>query len=578
MTKDQKQQWKIEKNKVIFKRKFNKMEEKIKNNNFWVKIPIIVGLALASGILIGAKMFGGTNSSENEIMKNARKFADILSIVNNEYVDTVSTEKLTEGAIVSMLENLDPHSQYIPIKDMAMAKTQLEGNFEGVGIEFHILKDTIMVVAPISGGPSESVGIKSGDKIIEVDDKKACKAGLTNNDVFGMLRGKKGTKVKIAISRRGMSKLLTFTVTRDKIPTFSVDASYMVDEITGYIKVSRFSANTYIEFKEALGKLKEKSVKRLILDLRDNPGGYMDRATKMVDEFLGGNKLIVYTDSKEERYDSKYFADVPGDFEKGALIILVNEGSASASEIVSGAIQDNDRGLVVGRRTFGKGLVQMPVPLNDGSELRITISRYYTPSGRSIQKPYAKNKEDDYNMDLVHRYEKGEFFSADSIKFDQKLKYYTAMGRLVFGGGGIMPDVFIPRDTSSYTPYLAELYNKSVIREFSLNYSSENKKKLEAMGLKTFASQFKMDAAIEKDFLNLAKASGVKFNEKEYLKSKTIISNGVKSFIARGIWQNEGFYTVYNQTDEMFEKSMKLFGEAEKIERADASLVKPKTK
>lgn len=530
-----------------------------------INLPIIIALTLAGGIFIGAKMFG-SSANGNDTAKGSRKFADILNIINSEYVDTVNTDKLVEGAINKMLEELDPHSAYIPAKDLSVAKSQLEGDFEGVGIEFHILKDTIYVVAPISGGPSEQVGLKSGDKIIEVDDKKACGINLTIQDVFGLLRGKKGTKVKVKILRKGTKSPLNFTITRDKIPTFSVDVSYMVDDSTGYIKVSRFSANTYNEFKEALTKLKTKGVKRLILDLRENPGGYMDRATKMVDEFLDGQKLIVYTESKEDRYDSRIYAGVTGDFEKGALIVLVSEGSASASEIVSGALQDNDRALIVGRRTFGKGLVQMPIPMNDGSELRLTISRYYTPSGRSIQKPYSKNEEE-YELDIVKRYKHGEFFSADSIKFDEKLKYKTSRGRTVYGGGGIMPDVFIPRDTSLYTPFLIEVFNKGLIREFTLDYVGDHKKELDAMGYDGFRKNFSIEGKVMTDFLAFSKKAGIKYNEKEFNKSKPLLANQLKAFIARGVWKNEGFFPIYNESDEMFNEAVKLFGKASLLEK-----------
>jgi carboxyl-terminal processing protease len=538
----------------------------IKNSNWVVRLPIIIAITLAGGIFIGAKMFS-SNVNANDVNKSSNKFRDILYYINNEYVDTVNTEQLTEEAINKMLEKLDPHSVYIPPKDMDMAKAQLEGDFEGIGIEFQILKDTLYVVTPISGGPSEAVGLQAGDKILKVDDKNVASIKLSTQDVFKYLRGKKGTKVKVSILRRGVKNLLDFTITRDKIPTFSVDVAYMIDKETGYIKVNRFSAKTYDEFKVALTSLKAKGLKRLMLDLRGNPGGYMDRATNMADEFLDGNKLIVFTKAKQPKYNQETRAYLNGDFEKGPVIVLVDEGSASASEIVSGALQDNDRALVVGRRSFGKGLVQMPIPLGDNSELRITISRYYTPSGRSIQKPYNKGDDDSYNMDLYNRYKHGEFFSADSIKFDKSLQYKTTKGRIVYGGGGIMPDIFVPRDTSMITPYLNELFNKGIVREYTLEYVFQNKKSLEKMSFEQFQKSFTISDKMIKDFIALGEKNEVKFKEADYKKSKDYIENQLKALIARGIWKNEGFYPIYLEKDEVFNQAVKLFDKAAEIEK-----------
>ncbi|MGB3617959.1 MAG: S41 family peptidase, partial [Catalinimonas sp.] len=356
----------------------------IKNTGAQVRLPLLLSLAIAGGILLGATMFGGQNN--RGVLNGYKKFGEILGLIERDYVDTVNTEDLIESAIQQMLENLDPHTVYIPSRDVEMAQTQLEGDFEGIGIEFLIVNDTIQVVSPITDGPSERVGLQAGDKIIAVDGDPVAGVGFTNRDVFDKLRGPKSSKVKVAVQRRGEPSPLDFVITRDKIPSYSIDVAYMIDRQTGYIKVSRFAANTYNEFKQSLEELRAQGMQRMILDLRDNPGGYMDRATKMADEFLSGNKLIVYADGRGERYDSKAFAYRQGMFEEGAVIVLINEGSASASEIVAGALQDNDRALIVGRRSYGKGLVQMPVNLTDGSELRLTIARYYTPSGRSVQK------------------------------------------------------------------------------------------------------------------------------------------------------------------------------------------------
>jgi carboxyl-terminal processing protease len=539
--------------------------KKISNSGFYIKLPVFIALALVCGIFIGAIMSG--KSGKYNIAQNYMKFAEILNYVEKDYVDTVNIEDLVDYSIVKMLEKLDPHTAYIPKKDIEIARSQLEGDFEGIGIEFNIIKDTIYVVAPISGGPSESVGLMAGDKIIKVDDQNVGGQNITNAEVFSKLRGKKGTKVKVTVLRKTMQNPLDFVITRDKIPTYSVDVSYMIDPVTGYIKISRFSANTYTEFKEALTMLKSKGMKQLMLDLRDNPGGYMDKATKIADEFLADRKLIVYTDGKDSRYDSKAEAYLNGAFEKGPIIVLVNEGSASASEIVSGALQDHDRALIIGRRTFGKGLVQMPIPLSDGSELRLTISRYYTPSGRSIQKPYNPNNAEDYNAELLNRYKHGEFFHADSIKFVDSLKYKTENGRTVYGGGGIMPDIFVPRDTSAFTPYLIELFNKNIIREYTLDYYSNNRKDLEKISFEEFQKNFEITDKMLAEVINLATASDIPLKESEFRKSKTFLKQNIKAYIARGIWGNKGFFPIINQTDEIYTTALKSFEKAKNVEK-----------
>jgi carboxyl-terminal processing protease len=532
-----------------------------------IRLPIIVAITLVAGVLIGATFFGNSNS--NDLMKSLFKFREVMNYVDREYVDSVNTEMLVETAIVKMLDKLDPHSVYIPAKDMQMANAQLEGDFEGIGVEFNILKDTIVIVAPISGGPSETVGVMAGDKIISVDGETVAGVKINTEGVFKRLRGKKGSVVNIEVRRSGSKQLLPFKIIRDKIPTYSVDAAYMVDKVTGYIKVSRFAANTYDEFKSGLDKLKAQGMKQLLLDLRDNPGGYMDRATKMVDEMLAGDKLIVYTDGKGTKYDNKFFAERKGVFEEGAIVVLINEGSASASEIVSGAIQDNDRGLVAGRRSYGKGLVQMPIPLSDGSQLRLTISRYYTPSGRSIQKPYSnEDEEDEYGMDLVRRFNKGEFFSADSIKFNDSLKYKTTKGRIVYGGGGIMPDVFIPRDTSQFSTYFGKLNGKNIIREFSLKYYTEHKNEFSVMKLEDYVKSYEVSDAILNELIEKGKTEGIEYDEVGFNRSKNIIKGLIKANISRSAWNRDGFFPVWNQYDDEFLQALKLFDKAKDIEKS----------
>jgi carboxyl-terminal processing protease len=539
-----------------------------------------MAIAIAGGIFIGATMFGGS-SNMGSITRGYMKFKEILTHIDRDYVDTVNTEELIDYSIEKMLERLDPHTVYIPAKDLQMARAQLEGDFDGIGVEFNIFKDTVFVVAPITGGPSETAGIRAGDKIVEVDGKPMVGKSVDNGTVFSRLRGPKGSKVKLGI-RRGMSNdLMHFTVTRNKIPTYSIDATYMIDNKTGYIKVNRFAANTYEEFKKAMNTLKGQGMQQLVLDLRGNPGGYMDRATNMADEFIAGNKLIVYTDGKESRYDSRVNAYINGIFEKGPVVVLIDEGSASASEIVAGALQDNDRALIVGRRSFGKGLVQAPIPLEDGSELRLTISRYYTPSGRSIQKPYTHEGNDEsYTMDVMKRYEHGELFHADSIKFNDSLKYQTAKGRIVYGGGGIMPDIFVPLDTSYNTKYLNKLVNANIIREYAFNYYTRNKADLEKQKFEDYKNNFVVSEQMMKDIINNGTAAGVQFNEAEYNRSKTFIRTQLKALIARSVWKsgngstglNNEYYQVMSFNDEVYKQALNLFDKAADIEKGKVAI------
>ncbi|MDO1447534.1 S41 family peptidase [Rhodocytophaga aerolata] len=539
-----------------------------------------MAIAISGGIFIGATMFGGS-SNMSSITKGYMKYKEILTHIDRDYVDTVNTEDLIDYSIEKMLEKLDPHTVYIPAKDLQMARAQLEGDFDGIGVEFNIFKDTVFVVAPIAGGPSETAGIRAGDKIVEVDGKPMVGKEVDNSTVFSRLRGPKGSKVKIGIKRGLANDLLNFTVTRNKIPTYSIDATYMIDNKTGYIKVNRFAANTYEEFKKAMNTLKNEGMQQLVLDLRGNPGGYMDRATNMADEFIAGNKLIVYTDGKESRYDSRVNAYINGVFEKGPVVVLIDEGSASASEIVAGALQDNDRALIVGRRSFGKGLVQAPIPLEDGSELRLTISRYYTPSGRSIQKPYTHEGEDeDYTMDVMKRYEHGELFHADSIKFNDSLKFQTVKGRTVYGGGGIMPDVFVPLDTSYNTKYLNKLVNANIIREYAFNYYTKNKAELEKMKFEDFKNNFAVTDQMMKDVVNNGTAAGAQFNELEYNRSKEFIRTQLKALIARSVWKsgsgstglNNEYYQVMSSNDEVYNQALNLFDRAAEIEKGKVAV------
>ena len=541
----------------------NNIVDQINNSKYQMRLPIILAAGLAAGILIGATFAGSDNPNSN-FMKGVMKFREVMSLIDKSYVDSVNTDELVESAVTKMLENLDPHTIYVSAKDVELTNSELKKEFEGVGIEFNIFRDTIVVLTPLSDGPSDKAGLMAGDKIITVNGETVAGIGISNRGVIDRLRGKKGTEVKVGIKRQRNPQLLEFTIIRDKIPQFSVDAGYMVNDEIGYIKVNRFSETTYDEFREKLKVLVDKGMKKLILDLQSNPGGYMDRAVNMADELIPGNPMIVSQVGKEPRANAEYKAYRDGLFENGPLIVLINEGSASGSEIVAGAIQDNDRGLIVGRRSFGKGLVQSMFRLSDGSELRLTISRYYTPSGRSIQRHYEKGFSE-YENDFHNRVEKGELFHSDSISFDDSLKYQTSKGRTVYAGGGIMPDHFIPLDTTEDSNYYIQLLNTNILREYALEYFQKNQKKLEKMDFEQYRKDFQVDVKMVEDIKSMAERAGVKFDEVGYKKSEKVIKAVVKATIARSVWGRESFYPIINEVNEIFQESLKLFDEAEAL-------------
>ena len=534
-----------------------------KKTKFQIVTPIVIAFALASGVLIGAKMTDNGSRQKPSLINSIHKFSNIMNYIKRDYVDTVNTEELVEVAITKMLEKLDPHSVYMSAEEVELSKPQLTGEFSGIGIEFSVLQDTIYVVSPLNGGPSEKLGILTGDRIVTVDGKNVAGTGITNRGVIDALRGKRGTKVLVGIKRKNVDEILQFNIERDKIPQHSVN-HYMVDDEIGYIKVGRFAATTYAEFSEAMKDLTGKGMKKLILDLQGNPGGYMDRAISIADDFLDDGKLVVYTKGQQSRYNNSFSARGNGIFEEGPIIVLIDEGSASASEIVSGALQDNDRALIVGRRSFGKGLVQMPVPLSDGSELRLTISRYYTPSGRSIQKSYEEGLED-YFKDKANRFEHGEFFSADSIKVNDSLKYETLKGRIVYGGGGIMPDYFVPLDTTYSSSYSAKLIYSNALREYVIKFWEKNGKKIKKMTLKDFDKNYEITDKMLDDLIKTAKKLEIDFDEKGYKKSKKLIKIRLKADLARRAWGDDAWYPIINQLNEVYIQALKLFPEAEKL-------------
>jgi len=498
-------------------------------------------------------------SAQETVQENQLKFARLLRLVDGYYVDSANVTKLTEDAIVHLLSELDPHSTYISKEEVDKMNEPLKGNFEGIGISFNIYKDTLLVTTTIAGGPSEKVGLRAGDRIVEVDGKNIAGIGLKNSDVFDMLRGDKGTEVNLKISRRTEPELLEFKIIRDKIPIFSLDASYMIDESTGYIKLNKFAATTNDEFEVAIKELKQNNLENLILDLRGNGGGYLRTAIEIADQFLEDDQLVVYTDGLNDP-KRDYDASTKGEFKKGNLIVLVDEGSASASEIVSGAIQDWDRGLIIGRRSFGKGLVQKPFFLTDGSMVRLTTAHYYTPSGRCIQKPYDEGLSE-YRKDYANRMTNGEMFSADSIHFDDKLKHKTLLnGRNVYGGGGIMPDIFVPLDTSHHYSYLNKLRRKNVTYNYVLDFVDAHRDEIKAEypEFEAFDKNFKITDDVIAEIVERGEKEGIEKNEESLEFTKESLKKELKAYIARDMYSRNDMYKVLNRDDEAILKAIEV--------------------
>ena len=522
---------------------------------FWFSLILVVGIIF--GIYLSSRFNGNTKQGKASSPKSD-KITQLLNYIQREYVDTINNERLVDSAIESLLSSLDPHSAYIPASELAEMNEPLQGNFDGIGIEFNILDDTIYVVSALSGGPSEALGIRSGDRIISVDGKNVAGIKITNNDVIKKLRGIGGTKVNVEILRRGSKNVLKFTITRGKIPIYSVDVSYMVDNSVGYIKISRFAQTTYDEFMDALDKLKKSGMKKLVLDLRGNPGGLLNIATELTDEFLPSNKLIVFTKGKS-RPKEEVFSTSGGSWEKEPLVVLIDEGSASASEILAGALQDNDRATIVGRRSFGKGLVQEQSDFPDGSAVRLTIARYYTPTGRSIQKPYVLGHQKEYAEEEWDRFKHGELLNSDSIKFNEKDKFKTPKGKIVYGGGGIMPDVFVGLDTTNRSTYLTELYISGAINQFALNYYENHKSEfLSFLSPKDFNAKYFVANELLNSLSDFAEKKEVKKISSQLNYSRDIIKRQLKASFARIIWKNEGYYFVMNESDITIKKSLNL--------------------
>ncbi len=534
--------------------------------NVW--LPFLLSVVAALGIMIGFKLQDNLRPASKPSVfpitgkQEVGKIEEILRFVETRYVEEVDREKIVEDIINEVLQNLDPHSSYIPAEELQSINESLEGSFDGIGVQFLIINDTILVVSPVAGGPSEQLGIRAGDKIVSINDTTVAGIGITNPDIMAQLRGKKGTEVKIGIMRGHNPEIIPYNIVRDKIPDFSIDVNYMIDSETGYVKISRFSGTTYEEFMTAVEKMNKAGMKNLVIDLRQNPGGYLQAATKIAGQLFNEERLLVYTEGKTQRRN-EYESTGRNFYDIDEVAVLLDEGSASASEILAGAVQDSDRGTIIGRRSFGKGLVQEQYDLSDGSALRLTVARYFTPSGRSIQKPYKDKGAGAYDNDISERMKGGELSSQDSVKLSDSTKYYTDEGRVVYGGGGIMPDIFIPLDTTLNIPYFAK--SSQYILEFVYEYLDGNREQFSKYeSPQQFIKEFNVSDKLLKQFTDFVAQKGVKKDRKGLKKSKTLLSNRIKAFIARDLFKSEGFYRVMNKDDKVYEKAVQVINKAVK--------------
>jgi carboxyl-terminal processing protease len=529
-------------------------------NRAYIYLPIWFALAVVTGIFIGAKLIpaiGGDNGIFSAASSRYDKINDVINYIENDYVDNVDKDSLTDKAISGMLQGLDPHSVYISKSEFNEVNDPLQGNFDGIGVQFRLIRDSITVINTVPGGPSEKEGVMGGDRIVKIDNKTVCGIKIKDEDVMKKLKGKRGTEVTIGVYRKGNKDLLSFKIVRGVIPTNSVDIAYMAAPGTGYIKLSKFSATTYEEVMNALMKLEGMGMQSLILDLRGNGGGYFDASIKIADEFLEQGNLIVYTEGFH-RKTKEYFATKEGLFEKNKMVVLIDEWSASASEIVAGAIQDNDRGLIIGRRSFGKGLVQEQTPLADGSAIRLTVARYHTPSKRCIQKPYNKGIDEYYN----------DFYKSvldddamDSLNFVDTVKYKTKNGRIVYGGGGIMPDIYVSMKTEDYSDYYKKIMSKGLIAQFGWEYADKNRRMLRAYGsAKSFITLFSINQTIMAEFTVFAEKAGIKNDALAQQQSDKLIRAQLKGAIGRNIFDDAAFYPVILPVDKIFQKALEALG------------------
>lgn len=533
-------------------------------------IPIIIAVSVVIGILVGvfySNHFAGNRLSI--INTSSNKLNDLLRIVDNQYVDSVDMTDLVEKAMPQILAELDPHSMYISAKDLEDTNAELKGSFSGIGVAFTIQHDTVYISDVIQGGPSEKVGLMAGDRIITVDDSLFVGEVVTNSSTMHKLKGPKGTTVKVGILRRGVKNLIPYTIVRGDIPVKSVDAAYMLSDKVGYLHINKFGETTYSEMIVGLVTLQQQGMKELVIDLRDNSGGYMGAAIQMVNEFLPKNRLVVYTEGrKSPRQD--YRADGRGTFQNLPLVVLINESSASASEIFSGAIQDNDRGTIIGRRSFGKGLVQQPIDFRDGSAIRLTIARYYTPSGRCIQKPYTSGKDEAYEFDLQTRFDHGEFFSQDSIKQNEEVEYHTSIGRPVYGGGGIMPDIFVPQDTIGYTSYYFTAVNNRLTVEFAFQYTDENRAKLATYSTVKELHLFLMRQSLLEKFAQFAESRGLQRRNLMIQKSRKLLERTLYGNIIYNMMGTEEYMKFLNESDPTVLKAAEVLEAGEATPKAPA--------
>ncbi|MBS7151045.1 MAG: S41 family peptidase [Prevotella sp.] len=529
---------------------------RIKHNSI-IWYPLVISIAIVLGIVIGNYI-----STKKFTLDKDRKINAVLNLIQSEYVDSIDVKDLVEQAIPAIIGNLDPHSYYIPASDIRAENEKLDGSLSGIGVSFFMMNDTANVDQVIPNGPAEKVGMLAGDRIISVNGESIVGGTLTAEGIRSKIRGEKGTKVRIGVKRNTSKKTLTFTITRDDIPMNTIDVSYMLDDKTGYIKIAQFGKNTYDEFFAALSKLKKDGASRYIVDLRGNPGGYMEMAILMVNEFLEQGELIVYTKGRKEREDIQVWSDDQGSFHDAQVAVLIDEYSASASEIMAGALQDNDRGLVVGRRSFGKGLVQKQIYLPDSSAIRLTIARYYTPSHRCIQKDYTLGDEDDYSKELYDRYTHGELYSADSIKVDKSRIFRTANGRIVYGGGGIVPDIFVPNDTTGITTYYRAVANLGLLQQYVYTYVDINRDQLKNVKtVKQLMGMMPSDDALTYDFVCYARDNGVPMRWYYINLSRSLIARQLRALVIRDVLGSEEFYRYYNRTDNTVNAALKALND-----------------